>query len=117
MRMNPPTVNAVAEQPDDTFLSASARLARSRAQLQRLFVADEKGGDGASGAANGSAFPRSAIMKAITRHGGTTGITMLAIALFAARPKFALRLLRYLPISAITKAVVSRFVSAQSAKK
>ena len=99
--------------------TASERLSRSRAQLAELFDPHSEpqglSDDGVSKPKSG--FPRSVIMKALTRNGGTAGLALLAVAVFAARPRLAARLLRYLPVSAITRVVVARFIDAQGAKK
>jgi hypothetical protein len=95
--------------------SASERLAESRTELKRLFEPPPEQDAGGSESASKSGFPRSAIMKAITKNRGATGIALLAIALFASRPKLAIRLLRYVPVSAITRSLISRFIESRQA--
>ena len=107
----------MSEHPDAAVESATERMARSRAELQRLLEPSHAADDAHADRGTGSAFPRSAIMRAITQNGGKTGLAMLAVALFAAKPRLAMRLLRYLPVSAITKSLVAQFVETRQRKK
>ena len=101
------------EQPGVSVETAAERMARSRAELQHLFEPHAASDSvRANGAAPG-AFPRSAIMRAITKNGGKTGLALLGIALFATKPRLAMRLLRYLPVNAITKALIAQVVAAR----
>jgi len=106
----------MTERSDASLGSASERLARSRAELQRLLERRPDTEAGRTNGDSGSAFPRSVIMKAITKHGGATGLALFAVALFAAKPRLAVRLMRYLPVSAISKALIARFIDARQAK-
>jgi hypothetical protein len=97
----------------------SVRLARSRAELQELFKPEESeapGGDARAGRQQG-AFPRSMTMKLLTRGSGAGGLAVMALALFATSPAKAMRLLRLLPMSAITKIVVARFIQSRGEGK
>lgn len=85
--------------------------------MQELFEPKPQAGSSSNGAETRSGFPRSFIMKAITKNGGTTGVAVAVVALLATRPALAAKLLRYLPLSAITKVVVARFIDSQRAKK
>ena len=97
--------------------SAAARLARSRAELQALFE-PEQSAPGAPGAAQErGAFPRSKTMKLLTKGAGPAGLAVMALALFATSPAKARMLLRYLPMSAITKIVVARFINSRGDRK
>jgi hypothetical protein len=107
----------MAENLAENVETPSARLARSRAELRQIFEPPPQIVAGRPDGGSASGFPRSAIMKAITKHGGATGIALLAVALVAARPKLAVKLLRYLPVSAITKSLVSRFVESRQARQ
>jgi hypothetical protein len=107
----------MAENPAENLETASERLARSRAELRQIFEPPPETDAGRPDARSASGFPRSAIMKAITKHGGATGIALLAVALVAARPKLAVKLLRYLPVSAISKSLVSRFIESRQARQ
>jgi hypothetical protein len=111
-----PRVKPMADAPGETEESASDRLARSRGELRRILEPEHEDADPATGQ-SAAAFPRSAIMKAITRHRGATGLALFAVGLAAARPRLAIRLLRYLPVGAITKTLVSRVIVARQAKK
>lgn len=104
---------------------ASERLARSRAELKALFEPqpEESAAPGAQ-RMNGSAragssqgFPRSWTMRLLTKGAGTGGFAVLAAALLATSPAKAMQLLRYLPLNAITKILVSRLITARGAKK
>ena len=105
------------EKPGSRESSASERLARSRAELHKLFEPTPHADGASNGAEARSKFPRSMIMKAITKNGGKTGLTLAVVALLAARPALAAKLLRYIPVSAITKIVVARFIDSQGTKK
>jgi hypothetical protein len=105
-------------QEDLTPESPAAKLARSRAELQTLFEPEEN----APGAATGSAqehgaFPRSRTMKLLTKGAGPAGLAVMALALFATSPAKARMLLRYLPMGAITKIVVARFINSRGDRK
>jgi hypothetical protein len=56
-------------------------------------------------------------MRLLTKGAGTGGFAVLAAALFATSPAKALKLLRLLPMNAITKILVSRLITARGAKK
>lgn len=93
------------------------RLARSRAELLALYEPDEQAEEGAlGGAAHGSGFPRSMTMKLLSKGAGAGGMIALALALFAVSPAKAMRLLRYLPMNAITKILVAQLINARGAK-
>ena len=107
----------MAERPKADLETAAERLARSRAELQHLFEPEATSESVAGEGEPRSAFPRSAIMRAITKNGGKTGLALLAVALFAAKPRLAMRLLRYLPVSAITKTLIAQFAETRHAKR
>jgi hypothetical protein len=102
---------------DRSLEPASVRLARSRAELKALFEPVE--GDPAMppGEPRQRSFPRSWTMKLLTKGAGTGGFAVLAAALFATSPTKAMKLLRLLPMNAITKILVSRLITARGAKK
>jgi hypothetical protein len=110
-------MSIMAEPRVDHSGSAAERLSQSRAEFEHLFIPEDAAESHGGGAENRSAFPRSAIMKLLTKNGMATGLTLILVALFAARPAMAAKLLRYLPVSAITKLVVARFINAQGAKR
>lgn len=93
----------------------SARLARSRAELASLFEpeASARAGDGTRSTDPDRAFPRSMTMKLLTKGAGAGGLAVTALVLFAASPAKAMKLLRYLPVSAITKILVARFIDSR----
>ena len=98
---------------------ASVRLARSRAELQELFEPEasaKPGGDTRAGRKQGT-FPRSRTMKLLTKGSGAGGLAVMALALFATSPAKAMRLLRLLPMSAITKILVAQFIQSRGEGK
>lgn len=96
---------------------ASVRLARSRAELKALFEPVEPDPSMPPGESRGHGFPRSWTMKLLTKGAGAGGFAVLAAALFATSPAKAMKLLRLLPMNAITKILVSRLITARGAKK
>ncbi len=96
---------------------ASVRLARSRAELKALFEPAEGGSAMPPGETRAKGFPRSWTMRLLTKGAGTGGFAVLAAALFATSPAKAMKLLRLLPMNAITKILVSRLITARGAKK
>ena len=99
---------------------AAARLARSRAELQELFepeqTATAPGADPRTARQRG-AFPRSMTMRLLTKGSGAGGLAVMALALFATSPTKAMRLLRLLPMSAITKILVAQFIRSRGEGK
>lgn len=96
---------------------ASVRLARSRAELKALFEPGEGGSALPPGETRANGFPRSWTMRLLTKGAGTGGFAVLAAALFATSQPTAMKLLRLLPMNAITKILVSRLITARGAKK
>ena len=96
---------------------ASVRLARSRAELKALLAPAAVEPALPPGETRGRGFPRSWTMKLLTKGAGTGGFAVLAAALFATSPAKAMKLLRLLPMNAITKILVSRLITARGAKK
>jgi hypothetical protein len=87
--------------------------------LQQLFEPEESAtpaGDARGGRQHG-AFPRSMTMKLLTKGSGAGGLAVMALALFATSPTKAMRLLRLLPMSAITKILVARFIQSRGEGK
>jgi hypothetical protein len=90
------------------------RLAQSRAEL-RLLLDPPPGESNDSGAAgmNGHAgFPRSRTMQMLLSGRGLGTLGALAGGLLIARPALALRLLRFIPASAVAKMLLAKAVSA-----
>lgn len=95
------------------------RLAESRAELRRLLDPPpaEAGDSGAAGM-NGhrAGFPRSRTMQMLLSGRGLGTLGALAGGLLIARPALALRLLRFVPASAVAKMLMARFVDALKGK-
>jgi hypothetical protein len=94
------------------------RLAQSRAELRMLLDPPPGEGNG-SGAAqmNGlDGFPRSRTMQMLLSGRGLGTLGALAGGLLIARPALALRLLRFVPASAVAKMLMARAVSALKSK-
>lgn len=108
----------MTDTPEDHLREpASVRLARSRAELKALFEPAQRDPAMPPGEPRERGFPRSWTMKLLTKGAGTGGFAVLAAALFAISPTKAMKLLRLLPMNAITKILVSRLITARGAKK
>jgi hypothetical protein len=93
-----------------------AKLAQSRGELSAI-LDPPPGGDGAPAPRNGSAdFPRSRTMQMLLSGRGLGTLGALAGGLLIARPALALRLLRFVPASAVAKMIMARAVGALKAK-
>ncbi len=102
---------------DPSLEPASVRLARSRAELKALFEPAANDAATPPGESRPSGFPRSWTMRLLTKGAGAGGFAVLAAALFATSPAKATKLLRLLPLNAITKILVSQLITARGAKK
>jgi hypothetical protein len=95
-----------------------ARLAESRAELQRLIdPPPRQAGDSASPDELSGGFPRSRTMQMLLTGRGVGVLGAIAAGLFIARPALALRLVRMLPAGAATRIVLSRVISMLRAKQ
>ena len=94
------------------------RLAQSRAELRLLLdpPPGETNGGGAAGGNGHLGFPRSRTMRMLLSGRGLGTLGALAGGLLVARPGLALRLLRFVPASAVAKMLMARAVSALKAK-
>jgi len=93
------------------------RLAQSREELRLLLDPPpaQSNGSGAAGN-NHSGFPRSRTMRMLLSSRGLGTLGALAGGLLIARPALALRLLRFIPASAVAKMLMARAVSALKGK-
>lgn len=85
--------------------AARERLAESRLELRRMFDNDE----GASQVGNGE-FPRSRTMRLLMEHPGLAVAAALVGGLLIARPGTAGRMLRALPLAAIGRMLLMRYL-------
>jgi hypothetical protein len=86
-----------------------ARLALSRAELKLLLdPPPPPGTPGEKPPASG--FPRSRTMRALLSHRGLGAVGALAGGLLIARPALALRLLRLIPASAVSRMLIARAI-------
>lgn len=94
------------------------RLAQSRAELRLLLdpPPGEFNGSGAAGMNGHSGFPRSRTMQMLLSGRGLGTLGALAGGLLIARPALALRLLRFVPASAVAKMLMAKAVSALKSK-
>jgi hypothetical protein len=94
------------------------RLAQSRAELRLLLDPPPTQGNGSSEVGmNGHAgFPRSRTMQMLLSGRGLGTLGALAGGLLIARPALALRLLRFVPASAVAKMLMNKAVSALKSK-
>ena len=83
------------------------RLSRSREQLQELFEEPESNGDSPN-----HHFPRSKVMRLFA---GNRSLALLALGagglLLFKKPALVMRTLRLIPMSAVMRMVVARFMS------
>lgn len=95
------------------------KLAQSREEVSRwLDPPRDTAGNGAAGVAGAAAhsgFPRSRTMRMLMSSRGLGALGAVAAGLLISRPALALRLLRFLPISALAKTLIARAVSALKA--
>jgi hypothetical protein len=89
------------------------KLAQSREEVRRVLdpPREPQAGNGQANPGHGD-FPRSRIMRMLMSSRGLGALGALASGLLIARPALALRLLRLVPVSAITKILIARAVSA-----
>jgi hypothetical protein len=90
------------------------RLAQSRVELRLLLdpTPGESNGSGAAGMNGHAGFPRSRTMQLLLSGRGLGTLGALAGGLLIARPALALRLLRFIPASAVAKMLIAKAVSA-----
>ncbi|HEY6621062.1 MAG TPA: hypothetical protein VIY68_16060 [Steroidobacteraceae bacterium] len=94
------------------------RLAQSREELRRILDPPpaQSNGSGAGPDHNPSGFPRSRTMQMLLSGRGLGTLGALAGGLLIARPALALRLLRFVPASAVAKMLMARAVNALKGK-
>jgi hypothetical protein len=108
-------MNAMTEPDDSSRAELLARLADSRQELRRLL--EPRSPENPRGAPTASGFPRSRTMRMLMSNRGLGTVGAAVAGILVARPLFALRLLRLLPISAITRAVMVRALGALRARR
>jgi hypothetical protein len=91
-----------------------ARLAVSREELRRILEppTNEPDADGPKAGDLPGGFPRSRTMQMLMSGRGLGALGAAALGLLVARPGLALRLLRLLPASTVTKTLLSRAIAA-----
>jgi hypothetical protein len=95
-----------------------ARLAASRADLQRIFDPPPREPRGGAGAGDPAGrFPRSRTMRMLMSGRGIGALSALALGLLVARPALGLRLLRLLPAGAMAKTLLMRAMTAMRSKQ
>jgi len=94
------------------------RLAQSREELRALLDPPPGQGNGSAAAGrNGHlGFPRSRTMQMLLSSRGLGTLGALAGGLLIARPALALRLLRFVPASAVAKMLMAKALSALRSK-
>jgi hypothetical protein len=94
------------------------RLAQSREELRALLdpPPGESDGGGAARMNGHAGFPRSRTMQMLLSSRGLGTLGALAGGLLIARPALALRLLRFVPASAVAKMLMAKAVSALKSK-
>jgi hypothetical protein len=97
------------------------RLAQSREELRAILDPPRGGGNMPGEARSGfgearGGFPRSRTMQALLSSRGLGAMGALAGGLLLARPALALRLLKFIPASAVAKMLMAKAVGALKAK-
>jgi hypothetical protein len=94
------------------------RLAQSREELRVLLdpPPGQSNGSGAAGMNGHLGFPRSRTMQMLLSSRGLGTLGALAGGLLIARPALALRLLRFVPASAVAKMLMAKAVNAFKSK-
>ncbi|HXP27571.1 MAG TPA: hypothetical protein VN891_17410 [Steroidobacteraceae bacterium] len=93
------------------------RLAQSREELRALLEPPRESNGGREAGMNGLAgFPRSRTMQMLMSSRGLGALGALAGGLLIARPALALRLLRFVPASAVAKMLMAKAVGALKSK-
>ena len=107
----------MTDRDDSARMEAFEKLAETRQELRLLLEPqrqESEGGEPAPGSPGG--FPRSRTLKLLMSDRGLGALGALAAGLLVARPVFALRLLRMLPVGAVARALISRAFNALGAK-
>jgi hypothetical protein len=94
------------------------KLAQSREELRSILdpPPGEYGGNGKTPGQAHAGFPRSRTMQMLMSSRGLGTLGALAGGLLIARPALALRLLRFVPASAVAKMLMAKAVGALKAK-
>jgi hypothetical protein len=92
-----------------------AKLVQSREEL-RSILDPPPGGDNQAPRQGSGGFPRSRTMQMLMSGRGLGTLGALAGGLLIARPALALRLLKFVPASAVAKMIMARAVDALKAK-
>lgn len=92
--------------------NAHERLAESRLELRQMFDC----GDGASQVGNGT-FPRSRTMRLLIEHPGLAVAAALVGGLLIARPGTAGRMLRTLPLAAVGRMILIRYLAGSPSER
>jgi hypothetical protein len=108
-------MNAMTEPDDNAREELLVRLAESRQELRHLLEPQSPQNPG--GTPTGPGFPRSRTMRLLMSNRGLGTVGAAVAGLLVARPMFALRLLRLVPISAITRAVMVRVMGSLRARR
>lgn len=106
---------------DQSRQETLVRLAQSRAEIRRLLeppprpAAGENGAEAAAEEAGGP-FPRSRTMRLLMSGRGMGTLGALVGGLLLARPAFAFRLLRLVPVEAVARVLLVKAIAAMRAK-
>jgi hypothetical protein len=94
-----------------------AKLVQSREELRRILDPPPgEYGDGQAPRQGNGGFPRSRTMQMLLSGRGLGTLGALAGGLLIARPALALRLLKFVPASAVAKMIMARAVGALKSK-
>jgi hypothetical protein len=108
-------MNAMTDPNDSAREELLARLAVSRQELRQLL--EPRSPENPGGAPAGSGFPRSRTMRMLMSSRGMGTVGAAVAGLLVARPALALRLLRLVPIGAVTRAIMVRTLGALRSRR
>ena len=96
-----------------------AKMAQSRAEIQRLLEPSQHpaGADQGAGGGGAGEFPRSRTMKLLLSSRAVGAVGAVVGGLLMARPALAIRLVRLIPVGAIARALLVKGISALRAKR
>jgi hypothetical protein len=106
------------DRDDSARCETLAKLAESRQELRRVLEPQRQESADTGPASSGAprAFPRSRTMQLLMSGRGLGTVGAVLTGLLVARPAFALRLLRMVPVSAVARALLLRGFTALRAK-
>jgi len=93
------------------------RLHESREEIRRILDPPPEEGDGQERSNSNGGFPRSRTMRTLLSSRGIGATGALAAGLLIARPTLALRLLRMVPVGAVSKMLFAKALTMLRSKR